>query len=285
MLPTWLDRKEYPFTPREFSLPMGTMRYIDEGTGDPIVFVHGNPSWSFEHRDLIRHFSSTHRCIAPDHIGFGLSDKPADWNYLPQHHAENLASFLDSLDLSSITMVVGDWGGPIGLSFALENPGRIKNVVITNTWMWSTRNDWYYQAFSGFVGGAVGRWMIRRFNLFARAILRATYGDKSKLTPEIHRHYIQPLAVPEERKGSWVFPKQIIASSEWLNSLWDRRDLLKDKIRLIAWGMKDIAFREKELNTWTANFPDARVVRFPDAGHFLAEEKPEELTEVVSSIL
>jgi len=90
MKPTWMDTGVYPFEPRAFSLPMGRMSYVDEGEGDPLVMVHGNPSWSFEFRDLIKHFSATHRCIAPDHIGFGLSDKPPAWDYLPQHHAENL---------------------------------------------------------------------------------------------------------------------------------------------------------------------------------------------------
>jgi pimeloyl-ACP methyl ester carboxylesterase len=87
MNPSWIDRNEYPFTPKEFDLPMGTLRYVDEGLASPIVMVHGNPSWSFEYRALLKHFSKTNRVIAPDHIGFGLSDKPVDWDYLPQQHA------------------------------------------------------------------------------------------------------------------------------------------------------------------------------------------------------
>jgi haloalkane dehalogenase len=123
----------------------------------------------------------------------------------------------------------------------------------------------------------VTRWLIRRVNFFARVILRFTYGDRRKLTPEIHRHFIQPLSRPEERKGCWVFPRQIIAASEWLASLWAERGRLAGKVRLIAWGMKDIAFREKELDQWAKAFPAARVVRYANAGHFLAEEQPAEL--------
>jgi haloalkane dehalogenase len=193
MVPPWIDRNAYPFSPKQFTLPMGRMSYVDEGEGEPLVLVHGNPSWSFEFRALIKHFSGTRRCIAPDHIGFGLSDKPTDWDYVPQQHAENLEKLLGSLDLEDITLVVGDWGGPIGLSYAIRHPEMIKQIVITNTWLWSTKDDWYYRAFSGFVGGPIGRWLIRRYNVFARTILKATYGDKSKLTPDIHRHFIQPL--------------------------------------------------------------------------------------------
>ncbi len=284
MVPTWIDRNEYPFSPKQFTLPMGRMSYVDEGEGESLVLVHGNPSWSFEFRALIKHVSATRRCIAPDHIGFGLSDKPADWDYLPRQHAENLEQLLASLDLRDITLVVGDWGGPIGLSYAIRHPEMIKHIVVTNTWLWSVNDDWYYRAFSGLVGGPIGRRLIHRYNVFARTILKATFGDKSKLTPEIHRHFIQPLARPEERKGSWVFPRQIIAASDWLADLWAQRDRLKGKIKLIAWGMKDIAFREKELNHWAQHFPSARVVRYADAGHFLAEEKSAELIEELRSL-
>lgn len=285
MTPTWLDQAEYPFTPKQFSLPMGRMSYIDEGEGDAIVMVHGNPTWSFEFRSLIKHYSATHRCIAPDHIGFGLSDKPVDWDYLPQHHAENFERLLESLDLENITLVVNDWGGPIGLSYAIRHPDKIKNIVVTNTWLWSVKGDWYYQAFSRFMGGAIGRWLIRKYNFFANTIMKMAYGDKSKLTPEIHQQYLMPLAVPEERKGCWVFPKQIIASSAWLAELWSRRDVLDDKIKLIAWGMKDIAFREKELNHWSKHFPDAKVVRYPDGGHFVPDEKSAELIAGMTEML
>ena len=109
------------------------------------------------------------------------------------------------------------------------------------------------------------------------ALLKSIYGDKSKLTPEIHRHYLMPLDKVEERKGNMVFPKQIIAASAWLDELWGQRDVLQDKVKLIAWGMKDIAFREKELKQWVKYFPNAKVVRFAEAGHFIAEEESEAL--------
>ncbi|MCX6433513.1 MAG: alpha/beta fold hydrolase, partial [Actinobacteria bacterium] len=169
--PSWLDLDEYPFTPRWFATPAGAMHYIDEGTGTPIVFVHGNPTWSFQFRNVFKELDGSRRCIAADHLGFGLSDKPRDFSYLPIDHARNFACFMESLDLRNVTLVVGDWGGPIGLSWALDNPDRVTSLVITNTWMWSVRSDWYYQAFSGIVGGPIGRQLIRRRNFFASSVV------------------------------------------------------------------------------------------------------------------
>jgi haloalkane dehalogenase len=281
----WLDRSEYPFASHWFPTPAGRLHYLDEGTGDPVVFVHGNPSWSYEFRHLIRDLSKDRRCLAVDHLGFGLSDKPADWTYLPADHARNLALLLDALDLENVTLVVGDWGGPIGLSWALDQPRRVKALVVTNTWMWSVADDWYFRAFSGFVGGPVGRFLIRTRNFFVRDIFRAVFGDKKKLTPALLAAYVGPLARPADRKGNWTFPGQIIGASDWLESLWARRASLAEKPVLLAWGMKDIAFRKKELDRWIQAFPGAEVLRFSDAGHLVAEEKPGELAAAIRRLL
>jgi haloalkane dehalogenase len=283
--PEWLDPKEYPFAPRYFETSAGKMHYVDEGSGTPIVFVHGNPTWSFEYRHLISSLSAGHRCIAPDHLGFGLSDKPTEWTYLPKEHARNFEELMESLDLDGITIVVNDWGGPIGLSYAIAHPERMKNLLITNTWMWPANRDPYFIAFSAFMGGPVGRLLIKRRNFFAGTLFTRLYADRSRLTPEIHRHYLEPLSEPAERKGCWTFPKQIVGSTEWLSELWENRSALGENNILLAWGMKDIAFREKELNRWSQSFPNARVIRYEDAGHFVAEEKPAELTGAIEDLL
>jgi haloalkane dehalogenase len=257
------------------------MHFLDEGHGRPVVFVHGNPTWSFQFRKVIKELRQTHRCIAPDHLGFGLSDKPEGFSYLPVDQARNFAAFMETLDLTDVTLVVGDWGGPIGLSWALAQPERVSSVVITNTWLWSVRSDWYYQAFGGFVGGPIGRQLIQRRNLFAATILPAGFGDRSRLTPEIHRHYLAPLATGADRRGCWVLPGQIVGSSDWLSSLWSRREALARKRLVIAWGMKDIAFRAKELRRWQEAFPAARVVEYPDCGHYVAEEQPLALAQEI----
>jgi haloalkane dehalogenase len=122
----WVDRNEYPFRSHYLSTEHGDLHYVDEGSGEVILFVHGNPTWSFMYRHLIKGLSAGFRCVAPDHIGFGLSDKPFDVSYLPQFHAENLERFIDRRGLKDITLVIHDWGGAIGMSYALNHPENVK---------------------------------------------------------------------------------------------------------------------------------------------------------------
>lgn len=114
--PDWLNQTEYPFAAHYFDTPQGKMHYVDEGDGEPTVLLHGNPGWSFKYREIIKAMSPTHRCIAPDYLGFGLSDKPADWDYLPVNHNQHVEALLDSLNLNDITFVFNDWGGPFAMS-------------------------------------------------------------------------------------------------------------------------------------------------------------------------
>lgn len=281
----WIDREEYPFTSNYLELEMGRMHYVDEGEGPVLLMVHGNPSWSFLYRKMIEGLSDSYRCVAMDHIGFGLSDKPYDWTYLPQAHAENLEQLIKHLGLKDITLVVQDWGGPIGLSYAVENPENVKGLIIMNTWMWSVKGDKHYERFSGFMGGPMGRFLIRRFNFFVKGVMKKATGDKSKLTKPIHDHYKRPLGSPKERKGCWVFPKQIIGASEWLDTLWNQRDNIATKPALLLWGEKDIAFRQKELNRWKELFVDPTVHTFAETGHFVQEEQGENLVPLVDTFM
>ncbi|MFO7768070.1 MAG: alpha/beta fold hydrolase [bacterium] len=283
--PDWLDPRAYPFEAHHLDLPGGRMHYVDEGEGPPVVMVHGNPTWSFLYRHLIQRLAPRYRCIAPDHLGFGLSEKPSGRSIRPQEHAQNLGTLIDSLGLEGITLVVQDWGGPIGLSFAIERPERVARLVILNTWLWPVDDDWYYRAFSGFMGGPVGAFLIRRLNFFARVVMPMAYGDRKRLTPEIHRHYLRPLGSAEERLQCLTLPREIIASTGWLRSLWNRREVLRERPALIVWGMKDIGFREKELGVWTGALPAAEVVRLTRVGHYVQEEAPEELGEAVDRFL
>lgn len=139
--PAWLDRTQYPFTSRWLELSAGRMHYVDEGDGDPILFVHGTPTWSFEYRHLVRALSLTNRCVAPDHLGFGLSERPESFPYTIQAHADNLAQFVERLGLRDLTLVVHDFGGPIALPLALKRPGIVRRLVIINSWMWPLDDD------------------------------------------------------------------------------------------------------------------------------------------------
>ncbi len=281
----WIDRNEYPFASHFFQTAAGKLHYVDEGSGEPVVMLHGNPAWSFLYRKLIKQLRTQYRCIAPDHLGFGLSDKPFDWSYLPEQHAQNLTALIDHLGLKDITLVVNDWGGPIGMHYAVTHPDNVKRLIVLNTWAWPVDGDFHFTSFSAFMGGPIGRMLIKKRNFFAGTFMRAAFGDKSKLSEEAHQHYLRALPTAESRKGCYVFPKRIVASGPWLGEIWGRISVLKDKPTLFVWGMKDVAFREKELQRWQSALQNSRMVRLPTVGHFVAEEAPEELGEKVKAFL
>lgn len=264
------------------------MHYVDEGAGPPLVMVHGNPAWSFLYRHLIRGLSDTHRCVAMDHIGFGLSDQPPGWSYRAEDHARNLDALLEHLALEDVTLVVQDWGGPIGLSYALRHPERVRRIVLLNTWMWPVDDDPYYALISRVAGGPVGRILIRRLNLFARVGMPLLFGDRSKLPPHVHRQYLRPLGRPEVRQGCWRFTGEILGATSWLRSLWAARHRLAGKPVLVLWGMADLAFRTRELERWLAflrEVTDAEVHRLAGVGHFVQEELGPELVPPVAAFL
>lgn len=282
---SWVNPKEYPFAPHYFETSAGAMHYVDEGSGDPIVFLHGNPSWSFLYRGIIKNLRGEYRCIAPDYIGYGLSDKPHDIAVTPQDNANYVEQLLESLNLKNITVVVGDWGGPVGFNYATKHPDRIKAIVINNTWCWPVNHDLHYILFSGLMGGPMGRFMIRKYNIFAGKLLKTNYGTKTKLTPEIHRHYTEPFKNPMDRKISWESPKYVVSAFAWYKEMFDKMSLLADKKVLIGWAMRDPAFGKKMLVIWTKLFPKATVVRYPNAGHFIAEEEAEDLSVQIKKLL
>ncbi|MFH2140238.1 MAG: alpha/beta fold hydrolase [Pseudomonadota bacterium] len=281
----WLDRNEYPFASHHFKTAAGRMHYVDEGSGEVILFLHGNPAWSFLYRKQIKHLSPHYRCIAPDYLGFGLSDKPYDWSYLPEDHAKYIEAFIEHLGLKDITLVVNDWGGPIGMHYAVHHPDNIKRLMVLNTWAWPVDDDLHYTSFSAMMGGPVGRFLIRHFNFFANSFMRVAFGDKRKLTKHAHDHYRNALPTGESRKGSWVFPRRIVHSTPWLRGIWDKMPTLKDKPTRFVWGMKDVAFREQELKRWQQTLPNSTTLRLPTAGHYVSEEAPDEVNEVLANFL
>jgi haloalkane dehalogenase len=283
--PDWIDRNEYPFASHHFQTAAGRMHYVDEGAGQPIVMIHGNPTWSFLYRKLIRKLSPNCRCIAPDLIGFGLSDKPFDWNYLPEEHAKNVTALIEHLGLKDVTLVVNDWGGPIGMQYAVTHPQNVKRLIVLNTWAWPVDDDFHYTSFSAMMGGLMGRFLIRYFNFFVNSFMRVAFGDKSRLSEHAHQHYKNALPTAASRKGCYVFPKQIIASTPWLRQVSSNLAALKGKPTLFVWGMKDVAFREKELKHWQNVLPNSLTLRLNTVGHFVAEEAPEELGEAVAGFL
>jgi haloalkane dehalogenase len=283
--PAWLDSQAYPFVSRFLELPMGRLHYVDEGQGPPLVMVHGIPTWSFLYRRLIRALSPRFRCVVPDHIGFGLSDKPPGWSYRPRDHAGNLTALIEQLGLRDITLVVHDFGGPIGLAQAVERPDNVARLVLFNTWMWSFAGDREKTSIGRLLASPLGRFLYTRLNVSPRLIFKHAFADRSKLGGGVHRHYLAPLGTPSERWGNWVMARELLGSADWYESLWARRDRIRDKPALLLWGMKDVAFREKELTRWAALFTRARVVRLDDVGHAPMEEAPEPVVAEMQAFL
>jgi pimeloyl-ACP methyl ester carboxylesterase len=283
--PGWLDRDAYPFRSHFLETPQGRLHYVDEGEGDPILFVHGNPTWSFEHRRLISHLSRRYRCIAPDHIGFGLSDKPPAATYLPQMHAANFALLIERLGLDRITLVVHDWGGPISMAYAVEHPERVARIIAYNSWFWSVRGVKAFEQFSAFMGGPIGRLLCRNFNFFPRVVMKFAVGDKRSLPPHVHRQFTSVHRTRASRKGTWVFPSAIIGQSDWLETMWHRRERIADVPLLLLWGMKDVAMDGVQLARWESTFPNHETHRFNDVGHFVPEELGERAFPIVERFL
>lgn len=283
-LPTWLDRAAYPFHNKWMPLHVGSIHYVDEGRGDPVLFSHGTPTWSFEWRYLIRALSAAHRCIAPDHLGFGLSDRPRDVSYTPEAHADRFAQFVAALELDSFTLVVHDYGGPIALPIALDDH-RVRRLVIVNTWMWRLDDDPDIRRAARIAGGRVGKWLYRWANLSLRVIMPSAYADRRKLTPEIHAQYLAPFRDRWSRGAVlWPLAHAILGSTAYYDSLWQKRDRARDIPTLIVWGAGDPAFRIRHLVRWRTLIPGARVIELL-AGHWPHEEAPDAVTAAVSDFL
>lgn len=282
---SWVDRAAYPFTSRFFEVDGARMHYVDEGDGEPIVMVHGTPAWSFLYRDLIKALSGRYRCIAPDHLGYGLSDKPAHAAYRPEDHARRLHALVEHLRLPPFTLVVHDYGGPTGLSYAIERPGAARALVLFNTWMWSLRREPFAQVAGRVAGGPLGALLIRRLNLEARVLFRSVWGDRSKLSADVHRQYVRPFPRPDDRQAMWVLARELLASSEWYESLWSRRESIRDIPALLLWGMKDPIFGPRFLARWQALFTNARTITFPTAGHFVQDEEHDAVALEVARFL
>jgi haloalkane dehalogenase len=277
-----IDRSAYPFESRWLPLRAGRMHYVDEGTGDPVVFVHGTPTWSFEWRHLIRALSKSARCIAPDHLGFGLSDRPKDAPYTPEWHAENFAEFVEQLGAGPLTLVVHDFGGPIALPFALRRPDLVRRLVVVNSWMWSFEDDPRMASNARLAGGAIAGFLYRWANFSLRTIMPSAYGDRRKLTPEIHRQYLERFPDRWSRGAVlWALAKSLLGSSAHYDSLWQQRDKLRDRPALVVWGLKDSAFKPKMLARWREALPQARVVELRDAGHWPHEEAPDDVATAI----
>jgi haloalkane dehalogenase len=275
-----------PETTDTLRTPAGQMAYTDVGTGPPVVLLHGNPTSARLYRVLLRELAPEYRCIAPDYLGFGRSEAPADFSYRPPAHATLVETLLRRLDCTDLTLVLHDWGGPIGLSYALRHPTTVRRLVLTNTWAWPLNRRPLVRLFGSLMNTPPGRLSVERLNAFARLVMPLTVGDTESRCPAWIDAYAEALDTPTRRRACWTFARSLTRETAWLRSLWTRRNRLRDCRALLCWGLADPAFgTEATLRRWQSLLPAAVVHRWPDVGHYVPEEAGTAFTKAVRSFL
>ncbi|HOK05691.1 MAG TPA: alpha/beta fold hydrolase [Syntrophales bacterium] len=286
-------RSLYPFRSHWLIRGGHRLHYVDEGRGEAMVLLHGNPTWSFYYRQLIRAFSPRYRVIAPDHMGCGLSDRPdeREFAYTLEGHVANLKALLDHLSLpGKVTLVAHDWGGMIGMAWACANAERVGRVILLNTGAFLIPPGkglpwqlWFVKYFP-----LLPTVLVRGFNAFA---LGATVlGTKKGLAPEVRRGLTAPYNSWRNRLATLRFVQDIPASprdpsyalAKWTD---EHLHLLRGIPMLILWGGGDFVFDDKILDEWRRRFPEAEVHTFPDAGHYVLEDKPDEIIALMTDFL
>lgn len=291
---------DYPFNPHRFNVRPGiAMSYLDEGPrdGEVVVMLHGNPSWSFYWRHLVNGLKDRYRCIVPDHVGMGLSDKPDDapsasprYEYTLQSRIDDVDALLRHLGIDGpVTLAVHDWGGMIGFGWALGDPSRVRRLVITNTASFPLPavKPMPWQIAMG-RHSRLGGWLIRRFNLFARGA--AWFGTRRAL----------PKAVRDAYAGVYEGRGRAISTLRFMQDIplgagdaaWP---LLKaaeaalpgyaDRPAFIGWGLRDFVFDRHFLDGFTRALPQAQLHVYDDAGHYVLEDRYEALVPAIRRFL
>lgn len=269
----------FPFTSRWLHSSVGRVHYVDEGAGRPILMCHGNPTWSFLYRNVIRRLRGRFRCIALDYPGFGLSDRPAGYGYTPAEHAGVVRELVRSLDLHDLIVLGHDWGGPIGLSAACAEPDRVTGIVLGGTWFWPA--ELRFRMFSRVMSSRPLQRAILHRNLFVERFIPR--GTNRVLSAEEMEHYRAVQPSPDARVGVAELPRQIIRSRPFLQRLAQNVPRsLGGKPALITFPMADMAFRpDQVLPRMRSTFTNAVVVELADANHFFVEDAPDEVADAV----
>lgn len=282
VLPAFL-RDQYPFSPDTCKLPCGnTMSYVDVGKGPVVVMLHGNPTWSFYYRNLIKLLQKKYRVIAPDHIGCGLSSKPQQYQYRLNTHIENVEYLLDHLQVDRTSLVLHDWGGAIGMGYAARHPKRIQSVVILNTSAYRSHHIPFRIKICRIP--IFGDLIIRGLNGFARAALFMAV--TKKMPPSIAQGYLFPYDSWINRIATLRFVQDIPLSEndysyKTLRNIEMGLEFFKNTPMLICWGGKDFCFNDHFYRQWQERFPQAECHYFSDAGHYVLEDAFDQIGPLV----
>lgn len=286
-------RHLYPFTSHYRLLNGFNYHYIDQGQGDPIVMVHGNPTWSFYFRELITALSPNFRTIVPDHIGCGLSDKPDPeaYAYSLKNRVDDLENLLKNAQIrNNITLIMHDWGGMIGMAYAVRHPEQIRRIVIMNTYAFLPPSAKRIPLAAYFIRktGVLASFAVLSLNLFSiGALYLATH---KKLTKEVKKGLTAPYNCWHNRIAVLKFVQDIPlspkdASYELVKQVDENIYRFGNVPMLICWGEHDFVFDHYFLNEWLRRFPDAEVHRFSDAGHYILEDVPDKIVPLVQNFL
>lgn len=278
-LPPWLPPL-YPFQSHYRVVGGATVHYVDEGSGPPILFLHGNPTWSFLYRGILQGLRDRFRCVAPDYPGFGFSLAPDGYGYTPAEHAAVVEGLVGALDLSGVTLMGQDWGGPIGLWVAGRHPERFRALLLGNTFAWPLDGDPHFERFSRLMGGPIGGFLIRRFNAFVNVLLPMGV-RRRRLPRDVMRAYRWPFRARAARRPTHVFPRELLGSRAFLAEVERGLGRLRDLPVLLLWGDRDPAFRDVERRRFEALFPRHQTIILRGAGHFIQEDAPEEIVQAI----
>jgi pimeloyl-ACP methyl ester carboxylesterase len=287
-----LPQELYPFQPNFLDVGGHALHYLDEGSGDPVVMVHGNPTWSFYYRNLVRDLAPTHRCVVPDHIGCGRSDKPGDdaYPYRLGRRIEDLGALLDHLELEDITLVVHDWGGMIGLGWAVHHVERVRRLVVLNTAAFHLLPGKKVPWQLGFVRNtALGALLVRGFNGFARGATRAAV-TRRPMDRAVRDAYCAPYDSWHDRIATLRFVQDIpLEPDDPGYGIISETEAGLAKFAghpiLICWGDRDFVFDADYRRRFETEWPHAQVHAFADAGHYVLEDAGDEISGLVRSFL
>jgi haloalkane dehalogenase len=283
--PFKVDPTEYPFEDHWFPLRDGHVHFVDEGTGPVVLLLHGNPTWSYLYRQVIKDLRGECRLIAPDYPGFGMSKAPSNYRFTPQEHAGVIADLVQDLGVRELVLVVQDWGGPIGMSYAVGHRDQPRGLVVMNTWAWPATIP--QRLFSIVMGGwPLGYWLQTRRNYFAKSMLPGGIFHSERVTPAFRKAYTAPFPTPRARIPTWVFPRQIRKAHAWLAEIESKLPTLAEVPAQILWGTHDDpGFPQKEMAKWQRYLHTHETETLEDASHSVQEDRPDRVVASIRRVL
>ncbi len=278
----------YPFDSHYLDINENSLHYLDEGEGEVVLMLHGNPTWSFYYRNLVLKLRDQFRCVAPDHMGCGLSSKPQIYPYRLSMHIANVEQLVSKLNIKRFHLVIHDWGGAIGMGLAKNMPDRVGKIIILNSAAFlSQQLPLRIKLCRTPILGAV---LIRAFNVFARYALTMATAKKGGLKGKVREGFLFPYHNWSSRIAQLRFVQDIPMRpkdnsyplmQEIENSL---QEFQKNQV-LICWGEQDFCFNDHFLKTWMKYYPTAEVYKFSDGGHYILEDGGEKILILIRDFL